>query len=457
MESHLSAPRTLLVRHFPDWLSREEKESLLRHFGAQDVVIMGLKGKMRNCAFATFTNEGETKWVLNKLHQLDVFGHKLSVEYAQPAHTKILQESDTLNWACNRSRPSDSVSEEKSSEGKVEQVYRAIKPVSTVEAPRYLYPPPTPTILSNITNALACVPQLYVQVLHLMNRMNLPPPFGEPTSVPPLLSQECLVEEPADYTRSSEEDGSEIASDEDGLIRKARPAPVSRRVPKRRAVSYAQMKNLLPSLKKGRTQDSPEVPQAKKIELNIPSEMVPRKELEAHTITYIREEPLEKTTPGALLIEASAPPSTSLEGASGNESSKESGLEGGDEKFISNEELRANRKTEKEMQEYSVYNKYSRGESSMRLYIKNLGKHVEEKDLRYIYGRYVNWSSEKEVNAFDIRLMQTGRMKGQAFIGLPSEKIAAKALRDTNGYLLQDRPMVVQFGRSTKAKEKSEN
>ena len=46
MESHLSAPRTLLVRHFPDWLSREEKESLLRHFGAQDVVIMGLKGKM---------------------------------------------------------------------------------------------------------------------------------------------------------------------------------------------------------------------------------------------------------------------------------------------------------------------------------------------------------------------------------------------------------------------------
>ncbi len=31
-----------------------------------------------------------------------------------------------------------------------------------------------------------------------------------------------------------------------------------------------------------------------------------------------------------------------------------------------------------ERQEYSVFNKYSRGESSMRLYIKNLGKHVEE-------------------------------------------------------------------------------
>ncbi len=36
------------------------------------------------------------------------------------------------------------------------------------------------------------------------------------------LSREGLIEEPVDYARSSEEDGSEIASDEDGLIRKAR-------------------------------------------------------------------------------------------------------------------------------------------------------------------------------------------------------------------------------------------
>lgn len=84
--------------------------------------------------------------------------------------------------------------------------------------------------------------------------------------------------------------------------------------------------------------------QAKKIELNIPSEIVPRKELEAHTITYIREEPLDndkKTTPDTLLTEASAPP--------GNESNKEKsgGLEASNEKFISNEELKANRKTEK--------------------------------------------------------------------------------------------------------------
>ena len=44
---------------------------------------------------------------------------------------------------------------------------------------------------------------------------------------------------------------------------------------------------------------------------------------------------------------------------------------------------------------------------------------------------------------FDICLMKSGRMKGQAFVGLPSEAVAMQALRETNGYLLHGRPMVV--------------
>lgn len=34
-------------------------------------------------------------------------------------------------------------------------------------------------------------------------------------------------------------------------------------------------------------------------------------------------------------------------------------------------------------------------------------------------------------------------MKGQAFVGLPSEQSAEKALRETNGYVLYDKPLVV--------------
>ena len=43
-----SSKLCLLVRHFPAWLNRDEKESLLRHFGAQDVFVMATKGKMVN-------------------------------------------------------------------------------------------------------------------------------------------------------------------------------------------------------------------------------------------------------------------------------------------------------------------------------------------------------------------------------------------------------------------------
>ena len=39
--------------------------------------------------------------------------------------------------------------------------------------------------------------------------------------------------------------------------------------------------------------------------------------------------------------------------------------------------------------------------------------------------------------------MQHGRMKGQAFIGMPSEETAGLALQETNGYKLHGRPMVV--------------
>lgn len=43
-------------------------------------------------------------------------------------------------------------------------------------------------------------------------------------------------------------------------------------------------------------------------------------------------------------------------------------------------------------------------------------------------------------------------MKGQAFITLQTVEMAEKALKETNGYILNDRPMVVQFARIGAAK-----
>jgi U11/U12 small nuclear ribonucleoprotein SNRNP65 len=125
------------------------------------------------------------------------------------------------------------------------------------------------------------------------------------------------------------------------------------------------------------------------------------------------------------------------------------------EKFITYNELQMNRATNDELKECSAFKNYKEGDPSMRLYIKNLSRQVTDKDMRYIYGRYIDWSLESHRISFDVRVMQQGRMKGQGFVGLPSEQIASTALNETHGYKLYDRPMIVQFARSTKAKEVS--
>lgn len=44
---------------------------------------------------------------------------------------------------------------------------------------------------------------------------------------------------------------------------------------------------------------------------------------------------------------------------------------------------------------------------------------------------------------FDIRLMKEGRMKGQAFVTFSNETSANKALKETNGFVLNSKPMAV--------------
>lgn len=41
-------------------------------------------------------------------------------------------------------------------------------------------------------------------------------------------------------------------------------------------------------------------------------------------------------------------------------------------------------------------------------------------------------------------------MKGQAFITLQNDVQAKMALEETNGYILKDKPMVVQFAKTVK-------
>lgn len=87
-------------------------------------------------------------------------------------------------------------------------------------------------------------------------------------------------------------------------------------------------------------------------------------------------------------------------------------------KFISKSDLEQNRLKLVELKELPVYRRYERGEPNSRIYLKNLHKDVTDADLKFVYGRFIDWRDEGHVNSFDIRLMKEGRMKGEPLANL---------------------------------------
>jgi len=92
---------------------------------------------------------------------------------------------------------------------------------------------------------------------------------------------------------------------------------------------------------------------------------------------------------------------------------------------------------------------YSAGTPSNVLYIKNLEKNADIPDLQFIFGRYFPSDEEVKKN-MDIKVMKEGRMKGQAFVTLPSIDLAIQAVNEVHGYKLYGRPMLVQYGKGSK-------
>ncbi|XP_008278442.1 RNA-binding region-containing protein 3 [Stegastes partitus] len=482
--------KTLLVRHLPAELTQEEKEDLLKYFGAESVRVLSNRGRLKHAAFATFRSEKSAAKALSRIHQLEVLDQTLIAEFAKGQdHITVLKDPPV----------SDSGAQVKGEQKKQEIKEPNIPLIETGVAPslglkfqsnptlKYLYPPPSNGILTNITHALIAVPKFYVQVLHLMNKMNLPCPFGPVTARPPTFEHlppappipmpppfppeyPPLPEEEMELS-SEEESEYESGDDEDkerivrlmGLVNQAckrplRPKTASKRKkPKIKDLLYAPKPDSqsAPVLQPSDVFEQPHPAGPKKIEFHISVPEVaaivegggpgqPNEEDEGEVAPGSSEEALEAEGFGKLY--PSAQTSQQQEEQSDDEQDLTSGI-------ISRKELEKGRLSRDEIKRMSVFKNYEPGEPTCRLYVKNIAKQVEEKDLKYIYGRYIDPSSEAERNMFDIVLMKEGRMKGQAFVGLPSEQSAEKALRDTNGYVLYDKPLVVQFARSARPKQ----
>uniref|UniRef100_A0A8W8MTQ9 RNA-binding region-containing protein 3 n=1 Tax=Magallana gigas TaxID=29159 RepID=A0A8W8MTQ9_MAGGI len=278
---------TLYVRHLPSELNKSEKEDLLTHFGASRVKVMGNKGPMRHAAFASYPDNESAKKALTQLHQLEVLGCKLVVEFAKNAQSE-----------------------------------------------------------------------------------NFPSQLEK--------------------TRKKTADGR-------GVLQETKEENVDEYLPIENTFKTWRM----------------EYPRNPKLHYLYPP---PEEELRESDLPYTVD------------------PS----------------------KFLSLDDLKNGKISKSEMKNFSVFKNYKNGEIASRLYIKNLAKQTTEQDLVNIYGSFVNWDKELEKNIFDIRLMKEGRMKGQAFVTFSNETSANKALKETNGFVLNSKPMAVQFARSAKAKETNE-
>lgn len=493
--------KVLIVRHLPKDLDAEDCVDLLKHFGALHVRYMGKKGSMKDTAFATFESPEIATSVLQRLHQLEVLGTRLVVQHSSGQFSKyhpsdlepIKMKPDKA--VSDASKPRDGGKEksknaEKERKQQVTGKINSLCPSWDFEYPfnpklQYMYPAPTITILMNIANALATVPRFYVQVLHLMNKMHLPAPFGLPTCIPPipdgvqppLPPDQVAPPQPAEDMEYSSTEESELESDGEDAKRKGvaagkRPHRPSKKQSIKKKMKLqiqmdAQMQAIAGILPRTSTAapnpteifDQTEHVAPRKIEFKLAPDSITGRSVHQSDVESTNEPEVNKSSENLRAkpdTTGSEPAATEVGGfgklqpvvkpqTSDNGRDDE---EFGKQDFISDKELAEGRLSEKEMKDISVFKKYETGAQSSRLYIKNLEKRVTEKDLHFIYGRYVDWDSESEKLAYDIRLMQVGRLKGQAFITLPSEEKAKAALMDSNGFMFNGKPMVVQFSRS---------
>ncbi|KAK2500605.1 hypothetical protein MC885_012078, partial [Smutsia gigantea] len=331
----LSPPRggqTLLERHLPAELTAEEKEDLLRYFGAQSVRILSDKGRLKHTAFATFPNEkAAIKALTRRLHQLKLLGHTLVVEFAK--------EQDRVHSPC----PSWGTEKKKRSDDSVED-----------DKEKKLYEDYMP--------------------LHAP----LPPASPQPLEEPPLPDEdEELSSKESEYESSDDEDRQRMTK----LMELANLQPKRPKTLKPHQVRKKQkIKDMLntPSASHD-VFDQLQPVGNKKIEFHISIDMTPafRKDLEKEQNCDLPAPEADASNIGFGKIFPK--PNLNI-----TEETKDDSDEMPSE-CISRRELEKCRISREEMETLSVFRSYEPGEPNCRIY-----------DLKFIFGRYVDFSSETQ-------------------------------------------------------------
>lgn len=418
----------LRIKHLPKELSEDEMGEFLQHFGAIQVKLINYK-KGDVLAFAKFENAEVAKAAMYRLHQLTVLNSRLSVVYAETdigdrkIKLKKIEEDDNIQKKCFKDF--------------IVKMYSYNHSVGFHQPPpphlRYEYPKANRPTINNIAHVLATVPKFYIQVLHLMNRMNLPPPFViENPPVKHIKPQVNLKPVPIPQPDAKNASSSESELESDGetktkdIIPQKQPTAIKKGI-KRPKFIKPNAKQVVPPkiMKSEEVFDQVDIPIQRKIEMKVPGQIT-EKGVENDKSAVVDQ----------------------------NEVMEESFITREKGSIISDEELKSNQIPSDNLSVLAVFKDYHPGVPSNRLYIKNIAKNVSPDDLAYIFNRYKSEPTEGNETLFEIKLMQEGRMKGQAFVTLENVQIAQKAIEETNGFILKDKPLVVVYGRNS---QKSKN
>lgn len=423
--------KVLLIRHLPTALSFKDKEHLLKHFGAELVWETSAK---RNYLFASFGTVEKAKASLGRLHQLEIAHRKLVVEYSFEKEPVSHAKPDTEQISSTTRLVKEFL-----------KTLNAWSPSIDFYQPppphlKYKYPDATPDTAVNILHALFTHKPFYIQTVHLMNRMCLDTPFQENAQAFTFFKETFRKYFLEDMPPQSEIE-SEISSDE--TVEKVEKIIALKSLKRKRKLPLPSRKRpgvlpttlSIPKVKKIVSQeevfDVTPVQEPKKISVIVHQDALqksaeePEPEVIGELGTFQKEETANDTQ--ETVTETELP-------------------------TITKKELLQSRLSYRDMKILPVFKNYHPGPPSMRLYIKNLAKTVTEQDVKRIYRRYIEGMADEEMTGFDVRVMQEGRMKGQAFVTFPSVPMAETALNETNGYMLKERPIVVQFARAANKK-----
>nr|XP_043638405.1 U11/U12 small nuclear ribonucleoprotein 65 kDa protein isoform X1 [Erigeron canadensis]XP_043638410.1 U11/U12 small nuclear ribonucleoprotein 65 kDa protein isoform X1 [Erigeron canadensis]XP_043638417.1 U11/U12 small nuclear ribonucleoprotein 65 kDa protein isoform X1 [Erigeron canadensis]XP_043638423.1 U11/U12 small nuclear ribonucleoprotein 65 kDa protein isoform X1 [Erigeron canadensis]XP_043638431.1 U11/U12 small nuclear ribonucleoprotein 65 kDa protein isoform X1 [Erigeron canadensis] len=432
---------TLLIRRLPEAIPHDTLSRLFSHYGAS-FVRPCTTGRMRNCAFVDFNNESLAIQAQRQLNGLRFLGKVLSVERAstQPHDTKSQQNKPTSRSVAMSSKDDSSLAKDLKRDP-----LPALEPIAEklgVDYPfppnlEYAYPPPDGNILTNILNALIAVPRFYTQVLHLMNKLNIPAPFRAALPTPPLPPSAPAPHPPppppvdtnSSLVNLSSGESELESSDEEDVGARGTTGPRRKRIKREAIVGPAVNKDIAHEAVglKPATLVPKEIPMIKKKNPVLQIKIAPKQTQTSEQVDNNVVEEIEEVENNSLNTKP----------------------------FATVEELEHGKLPPEEILSLPMFKNYKAGNPAPVLYIKNLAKDVVTDDFYFVFGTFFgNIETAKE--SLSVKLMQEGRMRGQAFVTFPTIDIAHRALNLVNGFVFKGKPMIIQFGRNTSAGKTTE-